>query len=149
MVKKLKHGMFSATRLLLLFVFFVIAGLSGCGRHGGIYPGEDGAFDTEINEQRVLQFYGEGPGGPLYSQAKQFYEQGKIGQAELSMERALRIEPDNAAYWYVMGKIKLRQNNPDEAVQFCLKSKSLSGRNESLLILNDRIIRQTGAEKLR
>ena len=68
--------------------------------------------------------------------------EGAFNKAELSLERALRIEPSNTYYWYTMGKIKYRQGANAQAIQFCLKSKSLAGRDAKLVSLNDELIKR-------
>ena len=81
-----------------------------------------------------------GPAQSLYHDAEKFLVAGNTRGAELSMERALRIEPQNGHYWYTMARIKYKQREYGQAVQFCLKSKSLAGRNQHLLTLNDDLI---------
>lgn len=81
-----------------------------------------------------------GSAASLYSQAKASLVQGRYHQAELELERALRIEPRNGDYWYTMAKVKYHQNLYNQAVQFCLKSKSLAGRNSELIRLNEALI---------
>ncbi len=46
-------------------------------------------------------------------------------QAEMHMERAVRIEPQNPLLWHTMAKIKFNQNQYGQAVNFCLKSNSM------------------------
>lgn len=67
-------------------------------------------------------------------------KQGQFSRAELALERALRIEPSNGYYWYALGELKYRQNSPSQAVNFCLKSKSLAGSDRQLIRLNDELI---------
>ncbi len=81
-----------------------------------------------------------GPAASLYRHAETSLAQGLYRQAELELERALRIEPRNAHYWHTMGKIKFSQNLYEQSIQFCLKSKSLAGRNRQLIRLNDALI---------
>jgi predicted Zn-dependent protease len=84
----------------------------------------------------------QGAAASLYNQSRGLISQGQYRQAELTMERALRIEPKNGYYWYTMADIKYRQNKMSQAVQFCLKSKSLAGRDTRLINLNDALIRK-------
>ena len=62
---------------------------------------------------------------------------GNYGQAEMMLERAIKIEPRNAHYWYTMAEVKYSQGQYSQAVHLCSKSKSLAGRNSQLLQLND------------
>ncbi len=81
-----------------------------------------------------------GPASALYGQAESSLAAGRYHQAELELERALRIEPRNPDYWYAMARVKYKQNLYQQVVQFCLKSKSLAGGNSELIKLNDALI---------
>lgn len=81
-----------------------------------------------------------GPAASLYHEARAAMKQGQYSRAELALERALRIEPSNGYYWYAMGELKYRQNAGSQAIHFCLKSKSLAGRDTELIRLNDQLI---------
>jgi tetratricopeptide (TPR) repeat protein len=76
----------------------------------------------------------------LYHAADKSLAAGNTQDALLSMERALRIEPRNAHYWYTMARIKYQQREYAQTIQFCLKSKSLAGNNQDLLTRNDTLI---------
>ncbi|MBM9606621.1 tetratricopeptide repeat protein [Desulfopila inferna] len=122
-----------ATILLLL--------VHGCGlQNRAPFPGSKYPQDPAPGEQVLIEPPGEGPGHTLYTEAQQLLAQGNNHQAELALERALRIEPGNPAYWYAMGKTKYRQNQYAQAIQFCLKSKSLAGNNARLIRMNDQLI---------
>lgn len=128
--------------LNFLLVIAVLLTMSGCGVRRVISPVDQG-YPTDISpsrEKSILQPYSSGPGNGLYVQAEESLSQGQIDQAELALERALRIEPGNPAYWYTMGKIKFLKNSYTQAIQFCLKSKSLAGRNNNLIRMNDILI---------
>ena len=91
-------------------------------------------------EEPVMYSPKLGPAASLYSQAKVSLDQGRYHQAELDLERALRIEPRNGEYWYAMARVKYQQNLHNQAIQFCLKSKSLAGQNSELIRMNDALI---------
>jgi len=78
-----------------------------------------------------------GAGGALYSSAQGAIGRGDYQQAEMSLERALKIEPRNAHYWYTMAQVKYKQKPYYHAVHLCSKSKSLAGKNSQLISLND------------
>jgi tetratricopeptide (TPR) repeat protein len=84
-----------------------------------------------------------GPASPLYRKAKTFMAQKDYRQAELAMERALRIEPKNGYYWYTLAEIKYADKQYGRMKQLCLKSKSLAGGDVNLIQLNDRLINKT------
>ncbi len=81
-----------------------------------------------------------GRAASLYQKAETSLSQGHYRQAELELERALRIEPRNAHYWHTMARIKYHQKHYEQTIQFCLKSKSLAGSNRKILSLNDSLI---------
>ena len=81
-----------------------------------------------------------GPAESLYHSAKKSLASGDTKKAELTMERALRIEPRNSHYWYTMAQIKYNQRQYGQTIQLCLKSKSLAGRNRQLVALNDELM---------
>lgn len=81
-----------------------------------------------------------GPAAPLYRKAKTFMGQKDYRQAELAMERALRIEPKNGYYWYTLAEIKFADKQYGRMKQLCLKSKSLAGGDNNLIQLNNRLI---------
>jgi len=85
-----------------------------------------------------------GPAASLYHQSEQHLKEGRIDQAEMALERALRIEPRNPYYWHVMAEIRLRQGKKREAIQCCLKSNSLSG-NAPLVRRNNALINRAQA----
>lgn len=84
-----------------------------------------------------------GPAAPLYKKAKTFMAKKDYRQAELVMERALRIEPKNGYYWYTLAEIKHADNQYAKMKQLCLKSKSLAGGDQNLIQLNDRLVNKT------
>ncbi len=84
-----------------------------------------------------------GPAAPLYKKAKGFLAQHNYQQAELAIERALRIEPKNGYYWYTYAQIAFTRKQYGRTVQLCLKSKSLAGGDRRLIGLNDALIAQS------
>lgn len=81
-----------------------------------------------------------GPAASLYTTAQTSMARGEFQKAELALERALRVEPRNGYYWYMMGDLKYRQGDNAGAIQFCLKSKSLAWHDKHLRRLNDELI---------
>jgi len=74
-----------------------------------------------------------GPAAMLFSKSEMAMEQGNYAKASMYLERALRIEPGNAHYWYSLGVVKYNLGQYSQAQQFCLKSESLAG-NQPLLL---------------
>jgi len=57
---------------------------------------------------------------------------GRLESAAASLERALRIEPDNADIWYRLAVIRLLQGQDSQAEQMAMKSNALAGTDASL-----------------
>lgn len=70
--------------------------------------------------------------GTLLAGARQNLRAGKFNQAEMALERALRLEPRNARLWHEMAQVKYGQKDFKQVVQFCIKSKSLAGKDYDL-----------------
>lgn len=54
---------------------------------------------------------------------------GDLEAAAASLERAIRIDPRNAALWYHLATVRLSQGNPTAAEQLAVKSNSLATGN--------------------
>ncbi|EKD35071.1 MAG: hypothetical protein ACD_75C02069G0002 [uncultured bacterium] len=78
----------------------------------------------------------------IYNEAEEAMQAGRFAPAEMLLERALRIEPRNAHYWYTLGLAKFRQKQYPQAVQFCLKAESLAGSQPGLLARNQVLLTQ-------
>ncbi len=74
--------------------------------------------------------------GALLASARQNVRAGEFSQAEIMLERALRVEPRNARLWHEMAQVKYSQKDYGQAVQFCIKSNSLAGKDYSLMQQN-------------
>jgi tetratricopeptide (TPR) repeat protein len=65
---------------------------------------------------------------------------GNLDGAAASLERALRIEPRNAAIWQRLADVRLRQQQPAQAEAMAVKSNTLAGGDRKLMAGNWRII---------
>ena len=74
--------------------------------------------------------------GTLLASARQSVGSGQFSQAEMMLERALRLEPRNARLWHEMAQVKYGQKDYGQAVQFCIKSNSLAGKDYGLIQQN-------------
>lgn len=151
-------GIFSVTALQkmrakqLVVLLFVVTFLYGCGGRpvSPVYqpPPEATSPEPKVPEverqqpTRPKDHYA-GPAAPLYRKAKAFMAQKNYRQAELAMERALRIEPKNGYYWYTLAEIKFAGKQYGKMKQLCLKSKSLAGGDKNLIQLNNRLLNRT------
>jgi len=62
----------------------------------------------------------------LVTQAHQQAASGDTGQAAATLERALRIEPDNPLVWIELGRVRLAENNPAQADAMGRKALALA-----------------------
>ena len=109
----------------------------------GDAPKRTGAFEPvqEVAEQpaelpkrpAAIQ---PGPAHRLYTQAEATMASGQLEQAEMLLERALRIEPRNALYWHTLAQVKYDKGEFEQTVQLCLKSESLARDNPDLHNVN-------------
>ena len=74
--------------------------------------------------------------GVLFTNANKAMQAGQLDRAEMQLERALRLAPRDPQLWHAMANLRFRQSNYAQAIQFCLKSNSLAGRNKALLRRN-------------
>jgi tetratricopeptide (TPR) repeat protein len=88
-----------------------------------------------------------GPAKALYLNAEQALARGEREQAEMLIERALRIEPRNPHYWHTLARIKYAQGDSSQAIQLCRKSTSLAGGEPQLIELNNRLIQQAETQR--
>ncbi len=103
-------GVYRARLLLLMVLMLLIHGCAG-----------------------VAERKPERPAANLVAEAERNLQEEKYGQAELQVERALRIDPRNGRIWNLMARIRFAQGNYGQAVQFCFKSNTLAGRDHALL----------------
>ncbi|MFH0780961.1 MAG: hypothetical protein V2B20_03280 [Pseudomonadota bacterium] len=120
---------------VLILVVIVLNGCAGSRKVGPpLSPGPTVPPPTEYKP--VV-----GPAAALYAEAEKSLQAGRLAESEMLLERALRIEPRNPYYWHTMAQVKYRQRQYREAVQFCLKSDSLAGKQTQLLARNKELLR--------
>jgi predicted Zn-dependent protease len=76
----------------------------------------------------------------LLDQAQGYHRTGDIGNEAATIERALRIEPNNAGLWTRLAAVRLEQGRPQQAEQLALKSNGLAGDNRALKARNWRLV---------
>ncbi|AOY58077.1 MULTISPECIES: tetratricopeptide repeat protein [Desulfococcus] len=77
---------------------------------------------------------------PLADQASRYLAKGDLDKAQTTAERAVRIDPNNAELWHLMGKIQLARRNFSQAEQLARKSNLLAKDNPQLHARNWRLI---------
>jgi Flp pilus assembly protein TadD len=81
----------------------------------------------------------------LTKRAEEDMRAGDLSGAAATLERALRIEPNNAGLWSRLAEVRLRQGDKAQAEQLALKSSGLAAGNAALKARNDQIIAQARA----
>jgi len=61
------------------------------------------------------------------TQAHQQARSGDTAQAAATLERALRIEPENPLVWIELGRVRVAENNPAQADAMGRKALTLAG----------------------
>jgi tetratricopeptide (TPR) repeat protein len=83
----------------------------------------------------------------LLAKARQAANEGQLSVAEAQLERALRIEPQNAVLWHYMAKLRLHQGRLSQAAGLAAKSNSLDHGDPQLQADNWRIIAHARYQK--
>lgn len=78
----------------------------------------------------------------LLDDARQQQQQGQLPMAAASIERAIRLQPNNPLLWTRLAQIRLAERNWQQAYVLANKSISLSRTNRELQQLNWAIIEQ-------
>lgn len=76
----------------------------------------------------------------LLDKADDFAASGQVDSAAVTLERALKIEPENGRLWYELASIRLKQGRVDSAVSLAEKSNSLARNQRDLQARNWRLI---------
>lgn len=71
---------------------------------------------------------------------------GRHEDAATALERALRIEPRNAALWHELARVRLSQGQYDQAGSLATKSNALAGANKPLRARNWRLLAEVRAQ---
>lgn len=79
--------------------------------------------------------------GGLLAQAAQQVQAGELDQGSASLERALRIEPDNPWIWHQLAVVRLLQKQDAQAAQLAARSNALTA-DRGLQARNWRVVAQ-------
>lgn len=130
---------------LLISLVFLLNGCATISKTGSPQPakvedravvnGEVLPFPEESNIQ-VETLYGQHTTSPvvqrLLTQAEQERAAGSPEAAANSLERALRIEAQNAMLWSRLADVRYAQDDFQQAVQLAAKSNTLAASNQQL-----------------
>lgn len=76
----------------------------------------------------------------LLDKADVYHQSGDVGNEAATIERALRIDPNNGRLWNRLAAIRLDQGQPRQAEQLALKSNALSRGDRRLQAQNWRLV---------
>ena len=76
----------------------------------------------------------------LIRRAEGEFREGRLGDAEATLERALRIDPNHPVLWSNLGTLRLEQGNAREAVGLFARSNRLAGQEARLRVYNWQMI---------
>jgi len=103
------------------------------------YPGEADTGRVEAPPPAPVPATG-GAVIALLDRADSYRATGDTASEAATIERALRIEPNNARLWSRLAATRLEQGQPRQAEQLALKSNALSGGDTRLQAQNWRLV---------
>lgn len=68
----------------------------------------------------------------MMQRADQAYREGRLDVAEMTLERALRIEPHNPVLWSNLASLRMQQGRVADAAELALKSNRLAADDRRL-----------------
>jgi tetratricopeptide (TPR) repeat protein len=82
-----------------------------------------------------------GASGALLEQSRAQRAAGSLPAARASLERALRLDPNNAVLWLELGELELQTGNAAQAATMARKVLTLAGRDARLTARAERLLR--------
>jgi tetratricopeptide (TPR) repeat protein len=82
-----------------------------------------------------------GASGVLLEQSRAQRAAGSLPAARASLERALRLDPNNPALWLELGELELQTGNNAQAATMARKAMTLAGRDTRLAARAERLLR--------
>jgi hypothetical protein len=86
-----------------------------------------------------------GASSALLAQSRAERAAGSFAQATASIERALRLDPNNAELWVERGELALQTGNAPQAATMARKALSLVGSNSRVASRAQQLLRAAGA----
>ena len=77
----------------------------------------------------------------LLEQSRAQRAAGSLPAARASLERALRLDPNNAALWLELGELELQTGNSAQAATMARKAMTLAGRDRRLTDRAEQLLR--------
>ena len=118
----------------------LLAILAGCAANQpGRVPGQEGPAGPA--DRAGTQSMGAASASLLLAGSEQ-RRAGDLGQASMTLERALRIEPRQPALWLELARVRLDEGNYAQAEQLARKAGSLAAGDDPLTHAIDRVIEE-------
>jgi Tfp pilus assembly protein PilF len=113
--------------LILLLLLLVLGGCASPAKKSGqpLPKAEPPSLVVPQEKEKTVQ---PGPAAGLHNEAEKALTAGRAGDAEMLLERALRIEPRNPLYWYTLARAKFNQRLYAETIELCRKVETLLGK---------------------
>lgn len=112
-------------------VVLVVA--AGCATQGGVPGGQvppPPSADAGLSPAS----------GSLLAQGRAQRHAGELGQASMTLERAIRIEPDQPALWLELARVHLDEGSFTQAEQLARKAGSLAPAGSALRASIDAVV---------
>jgi Flp pilus assembly protein TadD len=123
----------------IVAVAFLAAVLPGCG----ITPTAESSIPSDTSAA-IPPGSGAVPtpsaSAVLLAQSQAARDAGDYGAAAASIERALRIEPNNAALWLEYAQLRMAEGDAQQAEALARKAVSLAGADRSIREAADRLL---------
>lgn len=81
-------------------------------------------------------------GESLLAQGRAQRNAGELGQASMTLERAIRIDPDQPALWLELARVHLDEGNFTQAEQLARKAGSLTPADSPLRASIDTVVEE-------
>jgi len=82
-----------------------------------------------------------GASAALLEQSRAQRAAGSLPAARASLERALRLDPNNAVLWLELGELELQTGNSAQAATMARKAQTLAGRDRRLTDRAEQLLR--------
>jgi cytochrome c-type biogenesis protein CcmH/NrfG len=140
---------------VIMMLFFFAAGslLNACSTPQKVVPSKPSLPRKQAPKLGEQPFPGRSTGhsqkvlSDLKNKAKEEMKAGEPDQAFSTLERALRINPNDPVIWNMLAEIQLKRGNAEQAEQLARKSNLLVGKDKILRRRNWLIIAQALEKK--
>jgi Tfp pilus assembly protein PilF len=114
--------------LHLLIMLALLGTATGCASYTPVFSGDNDADQSysasQVSQNTAVQ--------NLYDQAMNYLSVGDFDQAEATLERGLRIEPNNPYLWFELARLSADYGNVKKARELASRAQSLAGGDRYL-----------------